>query len=107
TEADARERCGYSEEKELQEKAELAERENAIRAADEIARNELGEDRYELAKMAGTVTIAGLTHDLAVEERLDAMIDKCIKRLLLAKGIKSISASSSSAPPKRLAARAA
>ena len=107
TEADARERCGYSEEKELQEKAELAEREDAIRAADEIARNELGEDTYELAKMADTVTLACLMKDLAVEERLDAMIDKCIKRLLLAKGLKSISASSSSAPPKRLAARAA
>jgi len=76
TEADARERCGYSEEKELQEKAELAEREDAIRAADEIARNEPGEDTYELAKMADTVTLACLMKDLAVEERLDAMIDK-------------------------------
>jgi hypothetical protein len=107
TEAQVKEMLGYSEEKELQKKAALAEREKAIQAADEIARNELGEDMYELAKMADTVTIACLMDDLAVEERLDAMIDKCIKRLLMAKGIKSISASSSSAPPKRLAARAA
>jgi hypothetical protein len=68
--------------------------------ADDIARNELG-DMYELAKMADTVTVVRLMEDLAVEERLDAAIDKCLKRLLLVKGLKSISASSSSAPPNR------
>jgi hypothetical protein len=51
--------------------------------------------------MADTVTVACLMEDLAVEERLDAAIDKCLKRLLFLKGLKSISASSSSAPPKR------
>jgi hypothetical protein len=94
---------GFSEETELRKKASLAEREKAIRAADDIARNELG-DMYELAKMADTVTVACLMKDLAVEERLDAAIDKCLKRLLFVKGIKLISASSSSAPPKRVAA---
>ena len=79
----------------------LAEREKAIRAADDIARNELG-DLYELAKMADTVTVACLMEDLAVEERLDAAIDKCLKRLLLVKGLKSMSASSSSAPLNRI-----
>jgi hypothetical protein len=49
------------------------------------------------------VTVACLMKDLAVEERLDAAIDKCLKRLLFVKGLKSISASSSSAPPKRVA----
>ena len=106
-EAEIRKMREAHEQRELRKKAELAERENAIRAADEIARNELGEDTYELAKIADTLTLACLMKDLAVEERLDAMIDKCIKRLLMAKGIKSISASSSSAPPKRLAAKAA
>jgi hypothetical protein len=79
----------------------LAEREKAIQAADDIARNELG-DMYELAKMADTVTVACLMKDLADEERLDAAIDKCLKRLLLVKGLKSILASSSSAPPNRI-----
>ena len=92
---------GITEETELQRKAMLAERERAIRAADDIARNELG-DMYELAKMANTVTVAFLMEDLAVEERLDAAIDKCLKRLLLVKGLKSISGSSSSAPPNRI-----
>jgi hypothetical protein len=92
---------GITEETELQRKAMLAERERTIRAADDIARNELG-DMYELAKMADTVTVAFLMEDLAVEERLDAAIDKCLKRLLLVKGLKSISGSSSSAPPNRI-----
>ena len=92
---------GITEETERQEEAMLAERNKAIRAADDIARNELG-DMYELAKMADTVTIAGLMEDLAIEERLDAAIDKCLKRLLLLKGLKSISASSSSAPPNQI-----
>jgi hypothetical protein len=91
-----------TEETELRRKALLAEREKAIRAADDIARNELG-DMYKLATMADTVTVACLMEDLAVEERLDAAIDKCLKRLLFVKGLKSISASSSSAPPKRVA----
>ena len=42
----------------------LAEREKAIRAADDIARNELG-DMYELAKMADTVTVACLMEGVA------------------------------------------
>ena len=73
---------GITEETERQKQAMLAEREKAIRTADDIARNELG-DMYALAKMADTVTIACLMEDLAVEERLDAAIDKSLKRLLL------------------------
>ena len=92
---------GITEETERQKEAMLAEREKAIRAADDIARNKLG-DMYELAKMADTVTIACLMEDLAVEERLDAAIDKSLKRLLLVKGVKSVSASSSLAPPNRI-----
>lgn len=99
---EAREWYGYSEDEELRKEAELAEREKAIRAADEIARNELG-DLYALATMADKVTVACLMKDLALEERLDAAVDKCLRRLLLVKGFKSISVSSSSAPPKRVA----
>jgi hypothetical protein len=99
---EAREWYGYSEDEELRKEAELAEREKTIRAADEIARNELG-DLYSLATMADKVTVACLMKDLALEERLDAAVDRCLRRLLLVKGFKSISVSSSSAPPKRLA----
>jgi hypothetical protein len=31
-----------------------------------------------------------LLSDLAVEERLDALIDKCLKRLLFLRGLKSL-----------------
>ena len=50
-------------------------------AAESKAREELGE-LYDLAEMGEEVTIDGLMRDLAVLERLDAMIDKCLKRLL-------------------------
>jgi hypothetical protein len=75
-----------------------AEREAAAQAADELARTELGDD-YELAKIAEIATVDRLVRDLAVQDRLDAMIDKCLKRLLFARGLKSLSTASSSAPP--------
>jgi hypothetical protein len=48
-----------------------------------------------------------LNKDLDIEDRFGIMIDKCLKRLLFLRGLKSISASVSSAtsaPPKKLAA---
>jgi hypothetical protein len=74
-----------------------AEREAAAQAADELARAELGED-YELAKIAEIATVDRLSRDLAVQDRLDAMIDKCLKRLLFVRGLKSLPAAS--APPQ-------
>jgi hypothetical protein len=74
-----------------------AERETAAQAADELARTELGED-YELAKIAEIATVDRLLRDLAVQDRLDAMIDKCLKRLLFVRGLKSLPAAS--APPQ-------
>jgi hypothetical protein len=64
-----------------------AEREAAAQAADELARAELGED-YGLAKIAEIATVDGLLRDLAVQDRLDTMIDKCLKRLLFVRGLK-------------------
>jgi hypothetical protein len=49
-------------------------------------------------------TVDGLIEDLEIHERLDAMIDKCLKRLLFVRGLKSISVTTPSAPPKRVAA---
>jgi hypothetical protein len=73
-----------------------AEREAAIEAAEDQARKELG-DAYELVEM-GTATVNCLMNDLAVLDRLDGMVDKCLKRLLFLRGLKSLSAPSSSAP---------
>src|SRR5262245_30844197 len=74
-----------------------AEREAAAQAADELARAELGDD-YELAKIAEIATVDGLLRDLGVQDRLDAMIDKCLKQLLFVRGLKSLPAAS--VPPQ-------
>src|SRR5262249_23412389 len=73
--------------------------EAAIRAAKDEARKELG-DIYELVEIGKTATVDRLLEDLEVEERLDAMIDKCLKRLLFLRGLKSLPTAVSSAPPQ-------
>jgi hypothetical protein len=60
-------------------------------------REELGE---ELVEIGETATVDRLLEDLQVEERLDATIDKCLKRLLFLRGVKSISSAASSASPQ-------
>lgn len=65
-----------------------AAREEARRVGREKAQKELG-DLYELT----SVDVAAddrLLAELAVEERLNTLIDKCIKRLLTVKGVKSM-----------------
>jgi hypothetical protein len=59
------------------------------RAAEAKARKEL-RGLYPLVEMGEEATVPCLLNDLAIHERLDAMIDKCLKRLLLIRGIKSI-----------------
>jgi hypothetical protein len=56
-------------------------------AAETQARKELGET-YELIGVGATVE--RLLEDLSVQERLDATIDKCLKRLLFLRGLKSL-----------------
>jgi hypothetical protein len=60
------------------------------RAAEAKARREL-RDLYRFVEMGEEATVACLLSDLTIHERLDAMIDKCLKRLLLIRGIKSVS----------------
>jgi hypothetical protein len=43
-------------------------------------------DAYELAELGEVATVDRLLQDLAVVERLDALIDKCLKRLLFLRG---------------------
>ena len=59
------------------------------RAAEAEARKELKE-LYRLVEIGDEATIPSLMKGLAVHERLDAMIEKCLKRLLLIRGVKSM-----------------
>ena len=64
-----------------------------IRAMSQIVEN-LG-DAFELVEIGGAATFDGLTKELAIQERLDAAINKCLKQLLMVRGVKSVTA----APP--------
>ena len=81
------------------QEAEDAERKAAVETADRQARKDLGET-YELAEIGEPTTVDRLLQELGVEERLDAMIDKCLKRLLFVRGLKSLQPVSQSAPPQ-------
>jgi hypothetical protein len=84
------------------EKVDPAVREAALRAAEDQARKELG-DAYGLVEIGEIASVDQLMKGLEVQDRLDAMIDKCLKRLLFLRGLKSISSASTSAPRERLA----
>ena len=77
----------------------------AEKSADEKAQKELGRF-YDLAKLGDVATIDYLQNELSLIDRLDGMIDRCIKRLLLVRGLKSISpsASTTGAGTKRIVA---
>ena len=75
----------------------LEMREAAMQAADDQARKDVGAN-YELVEIGEVATVDRLLQDLAVEERVDAMIDKCLKRLLFLRGLKSLRPGSSSPP---------
>ena len=74
-----------------------------MQVAEDQAREELGE-KYELVEVGEAATLARLLQDFGVEERLDSMIDKGLKRLLFLRGVKSLSTAPSSAPPQPAAA---
>jgi hypothetical protein len=70
-------------------------------AAESQGHRELG-DFYALVEMGEEATLDRLMKELEVQERLDAAIDRCIKRLLLVRGVKSMLIGSNSAPPQSL-----
>jgi hypothetical protein len=70
-------------------------------AAKDQARKELGE-LYDLAELGEAATIEGLNQELEVHYRLDAMIERGIRRMLMIRGLKSMPISSNSAPQERL-----
>ena len=59
------------------------------RAAEAQTRTEFGV-AYELVGMYETATVDGLMKELEVRDRLGSMIDRHLKRLLFARGLKSI-----------------
>jgi len=71
------------------EKYSAERREATMQAAEDQARKDLGAS-YELVEIGEAATVDRLLQDLAVVERLDAMIDKCLKRLLFLRGLKSL-----------------
>jgi hypothetical protein len=73
-------------------KYEAAQREG-YRAAAEQARQELG-DAYKLIEAGEPTTIDGLMKELDIKERLDSLISKCLKQLLMVRGVKSLSVAS-------------
>jgi hypothetical protein len=76
------------------------------RAAEKQARQELGE-LYALAEMGEEATTDYLLKELQVIERLDAMIDRCIKQLLMVRGLKSISVGQALTPSQTIPRSAA
>jgi hypothetical protein len=85
----------------FEDEIDPAQRRELIRAAADQARQELGE-KYKLVEIGEMATVNRLMTDLEVEERLDAMIDRCLKRLLFLRGLKSLSQASSSPPQQRI-----
>ena len=76
-------------------------RREGYRAAKEQAQQELG-DTYELIDIGEPATIKGLMDELDIKERLDSLISKCLKQLLMARGVKSLSAAPSSVPTPQI-----
>ena len=47
-------------------------------------------------RVPGTTSYASLMSNLDLEDRLDRLIDRCVKRLLFVRGVKSVAASAAS-----------
>ena len=58
---------------------------------DSVAKKELGEN-YEFVEMGAAATFDGLRNELEIQERLDAAINRCLKQLLMVRGVKSVTA---------------
>jgi hypothetical protein len=74
----------------ISELNELVEANQRYDKAQGIRKEKAAGELFEISK---TATLRRLLKELDVEERLDAMIDKLIKRLLFLRGLKSITSS--------------
>jgi len=73
-----------------------------VEAAKAQAREELG-DAIVFVEMGEAATIERMLRDLEMEERLDNLIEKQIKRLLAVRALKSLSSAAAPASPPRVA----
>jgi hypothetical protein len=74
-----------------------------IRTAEDQARTELG-DTYHLVEVGEAASFEGLAAELDIEDRINRMIERCLKRLLYVRGLKSLPTTTAFAPTPRLAA---
>jgi hypothetical protein len=91
---------------------ETYENEEHEEAWEEVSQRAWNQTRKELGAAfvdeRDKASIEGLMKELEVAERIDASIEKCIKRLLLLRGVKSLAqptALAASSSPKRLTSR--
>jgi hypothetical protein len=98
TEHEARKKVEQEVRRQAAERRECEEEEQRqrYREAVEQGRQELG-DAFELVDIGKPATIEGLMQEVDVKDRLDASISKCLKQLLMVRGIKSLASNSSSA----------
>jgi hypothetical protein len=75
----------------------------AVKDQQEWARQELGE-LYDLVALGEIATVSHLEKELKLRERLGEMLGSCIKGLLQAKGLKSISTAPRLGPVRQLSA---
>jgi hypothetical protein len=71
------------------------------RAVKSEVQEQLGE-AYEFVEIGEAATLGGLLNELQTQERLDAAINRCLKQLLMVRGIKSVAAAPPSESPKRI-----
>jgi hypothetical protein len=79
-------------------KVDPAVRDAAVEAALQQARKQLGY-AITFVENKGIATFDGLNEELEIEDKINALIEKSLKRLLFVKGMKSISAVSIPAVP--------
>ena len=87
---------------EIMRHPKFRERRAQEQAEQEKIRREMGDAAFGLTRISHVTTTGYLMHELSIIDRIDAMIDRCLKRLLLVRGIKSISRSVSEVAPKRI-----
>jgi hypothetical protein len=64
-----------------------------VKSIVEQLHEQMNNQDFELAEIADDLTTANLQNELALIDRLDAMIDRAIKRVLMVRGIKSLAVS--------------
>ena len=86
-----------------EENLDSGDREERCRAANQQAHQELGE-LHALIDIGEPAEIEGLMKELDIKERLDSSIDRCLKRLLMVRGVKSLSLASAPVPTPQISA---